>query len=64
MGRLILLLVGLLLVFGNSFHMTQADGFAAWTGQYFNNPYLSPPVAFTRQDSGIAFNWGAGSPGT
>lgn len=63
MGRRILLLVGLVLVFGISVHTTQADGFAAWIGQYFNNPYLSPPVAFTRQDSGIAFNWGVGSPG-
>lgn len=62
MGKRILWLVGLMLIFSLTF-TANADGFAAWTGQYFNNPYLSPPVAFTRQDSGIAFNWGAGSPG-
>jgi uncharacterized protein YraI len=62
MGKRILWLIGLIFLFSLTF-TANADGFAAWTGQYFNNPYLSPPVAFTRQDSGITFNWGAGSPG-
>lgn len=34
-----------------------------WRGQYYSNPYLLDPPAFTRNDSSIAFNWGLGSPG-
>ncbi len=35
-----------------------------WSGQYYNNPTLSEPTTFTRQETAIAFNWGQGSPGT
>jgi uncharacterized protein YraI len=33
-----------------------------WTGDYFNNVYLSGPAVFSRQENTIAFNWGNGSP--
>ncbi|MFN8377677.1 MAG: SH3 domain-containing protein [Anaerolineae bacterium] len=36
---------------------------ATWVGQYYNNPYLLDPPAYTRTDSAIAFNWGLGGPG-
>jgi uncharacterized protein YraI len=35
-----------------------------WHGQYYNNSELSGSPAFTRDESNIAFNWGAGSPGS
>lgn len=63
MWRRLVFVLGLALIFSAAVYPARADGFAAWLGQYYNNPFLSPPVAFTRQDSGIAFNWGAGSPG-
>jgi hypothetical protein len=34
-----------------------------WTAEYFNNPYLIAPASIIRQEGGISFNWGAGSPG-
>lgn len=34
-----------------------------WRGDFFNNPNLQGPPAFSRNDSSIAFNWGTGSPG-
>lgn len=33
-----------------------------WTAEYYNNPYLMGPATVTRQDTGIAFNWGASAP--
>lgn len=63
MWRRMVLLLGALLLIGGTYQLTRADGWGAWVGQYYNNPYLSPPVAFTRQDSGVSFNWGTGSPG-
>lgn len=63
MWRRWIVVVALLVVVSATGQPARADGWAAWVGQYYNNPYLSPPVAFTRQDSGIAFNWGTGSPG-
>lgn len=33
-----------------------------WYGEFFNNNSLAAPVVYTRSDSAIAFNWGAGSP--
>lgn len=35
-----------------------------WFGEYYDNPILARPVAFTRYDSEIAFDWGTGSPGS
>jgi uncharacterized protein YraI len=35
---------------------------AVWTAQYYNNPFLADPVALTRQDGAVSFNWGSGSP--
>ncbi len=40
----------------------QAQNGVPWTGQYYNNPTLSDPVALHRTDNTIAFNWGLGSP--
>lgn len=33
-----------------------------WYGEFFNNNSLAAPAVYTRSDSAIAFNWGAGSP--
>lgn len=33
-----------------------------WYGEFFNNNSLAAPVVYTRSDSAVAFNWGAGSP--
>jgi hypothetical protein len=33
-----------------------------WRGEYFNNTRLSGTPALVRDDAGIAFNWGYGSP--
>jgi uncharacterized protein YgiM (DUF1202 family) len=41
-----------------------AQGGTVWQGDYFNNCCLSFPSAFSRQDSAVAFDWGAGSPGS
>lgn len=39
-----------------------AQGGTAWSGEYYNNGILQAPSVLTRQDSFIAFDWGAGSP--
>jgi uncharacterized protein YraI len=39
-----------------------ADTGSNWTGEYFNNRYLSGTAIFVRLDSAIAFDWGGGSP--
>jgi len=33
-----------------------------WNSTFYNNSYLGEPAVLNRQDSEIAFNWGAGSP--
>lgn len=33
-----------------------------WHGVYFNNPTLTGPAAFEREDPNLDFNWGGGSP--
>jgi len=37
---------------------------AGWSGQYFANRTLTGPPALCRDDAGINFDWGYGSPGT
>ena len=37
--------------------------FPDWEGDYFNNPVLTPPAVFLRNDVNINFEWGYGSPG-
>jgi uncharacterized protein YraI len=39
-----------------------AAGGAVWTGQYFNNQFLSGSPTLVRVDGDVAFNWGNGSP--
>jgi uncharacterized protein YgiM (DUF1202 family) len=39
-----------------------AQGGTAWDGEYYNNTILQAPSVLKRQDSFIAFDWGAGSP--
>ncbi|MBI5928498.1 MAG: SH3 domain-containing protein [Chloroflexi bacterium] len=39
-----------------------AQAASFWTGDYFNNAYLSGAAIVSRQDQSIAFNWGTGSP--
>ena len=40
----------------------EKDIVGAWVGDYFANPNLQGTPVMTRQDGGIAFNWGYGSP--
>jgi len=42
---------------------TFAQSGIVWNGQYYNNAFLSDPVAFSRQDSALSFNWGDTAPG-
>lgn len=35
----------------------------SWSAEYFNNPYLAGTPSISRQDNGIGFDWGFGSPG-
>ena len=35
-----------------------------WRGEYYNNDALLYPPVFVRNDTGIDFNWGQGSPGS
>ena len=39
------------------------DGFAFWRGDYYDNPDLAGLPTFSRDDQGIDFDWGLGSPG-
>ena len=41
-----------------------AQSGVVWTGDYYDNPYLGGPAAFSRQDSAVAFNWGVNAPAT
>ena len=43
---------------------TLAAGGAVWTGQYFNNQFLSGEPTFVRVDGDVNFNWSQGSPDT
>lgn len=45
-----------------SMSAAQVSGGSNWTGEYFNNRTVSGSASVTRTDSGIAFNWGEGSP--
>lgn len=56
------LMLALVLAAGFSAAPVEAQS-ATWIGQYYNNPYLLDPPAFTRTESAIAFNWGLGGPG-
>lgn len=38
------------------------SGDSTWRGEYFNNKTLTGAPALVRDDAGIAFNWGNGSP--
>lgn len=65
--RLVLVLLTLAAfgVFGLGATQTaQAQAFygSNWTGEYFANPNLTAPVAFTQVDQQINFNYGAGGP--
>jgi uncharacterized protein YraI len=40
----------------------QAQGGVTWTAEYYDNPYLIGTPKVTRSESGLAFNWGGGSP--
>ena len=42
----------------------QAQAFygSNWTGEYFNNPTFTPPVAFTQVDAQINYNYGGAGP--
>ncbi|MCO6453460.1 MAG: LysM peptidoglycan-binding domain-containing protein [Caldilineales bacterium] len=34
----------------------------SWTGQYFNNRDMAPPVVFSQKSTSLDFDWGDGSP--
>ncbi|MEW6580273.1 MAG: PA14 domain-containing protein [Chloroflexota bacterium] len=42
--------------------VAQAQGGVTWTAEYYDNPYLIGTPKVTRSESGLAFNWGGGSP--
>jgi uncharacterized protein YraI len=65
MNRITILIV-LLSVIATGLFVQPADAQqnATWTTEIFNNPYLTGPAAITRRDNTVAFNWGAGSPGS
>jgi len=58
--RLLLVTVAVALFAG--LQPTLADVGVGWTGEYFNNAFLSGSPTLVRQDGSVAFNWGAGSP--
>ena len=41
---------------------TPAPVAGVWAAEYFANPELAGPPALTREESDLAFDWGAGSP--
>jgi hypothetical protein len=41
---------------------TRLSGTAKWRGEYYDNRWLSGSPVLTRDDEGIDFNWGYGSP--
>ena len=43
---------------------TAAAQGAVWHGEYFTDAYLIGPSVFKRDDGALAFDWGAGSPGS
>ncbi len=42
---------------------TTTPGITDWRGEYYNNTTLLYPPVFVRNDTGIDFDWGRGSPG-
>ena len=61
---LVLSLIGIMVVLANNGGQASAQSGIVWNTQFFNNPYLLGPAVVSRQDSGIGFNWGTGSPAT
>jgi uncharacterized protein YraI len=59
--RLLMSIVVVLLL-GIVFQPAAAQSGSVWTGEYYNNAYLSGDPVLTRQDGVIAFNWGVSSP--
>lgn len=60
--RMILLLI--LVCIGLGLMPVSAQTTVTWSGRYYNNPDLQSPARFTREDTGLTFNWGTGSPST
>ncbi len=52
----------LVILLGVAFQPASAQSGSAWTGEYYNNAYLSGDPVLTRQDGALAFNWGTASP--
>lgn len=48
-------------LFGN-LQTALAQSGVVWTGQYYNNEFLSGDPTLVQQDASISFNWGAGAP--
>ncbi len=63
MWRRISIIAALLLLTSVFFTQTAFAQNPVWSGQYYNNSTLNGSPVFTRNESNIAFNWGAGSPG-
>ena len=45
------------------FSWSQVVPISSWRGEYYNNKNLSGSPSFVRDDAGINFDWGTGSPG-
>ena len=61
--RKLLGLAIIVFIMGLGFTLITEAGVTTWTGEYFNNQTLTGNAKFVREDSGIWFDWGTGSPG-
>ncbi len=52
------------IVVGPTATPTSTTAIVNWRGEYFNNRNLSGAPLLVRDDAGLEFNWGAGSPAT
>ncbi len=64
MGRRLIIFVSMLVVLGLVALPAAAQSGAVWTGEYYNNAVLQGTPTIVRQEGAVAFDWGAGSPGT
>lgn len=61
--KLTICAVLLVVTFGTTQRVAQADTGNNWVGSYFNNPGLIGQPTFNRIDPALIFNWGGYSPG-
>lgn len=64
MARRLLIFISILVILGLAALPAAAQSGIAWTGEYYNNAVLQGTPTIFRQDGAVAFDWGAGSPGS